>query len=178
MDWSLSDGAYNWIRSNLPDGATILELGSGAGSERLAQNYTVYSVEHDAAWVNRYSNVHYIHSPLREHKVVKGFDHNFWYTPSIIKEKIKDLKIDLIIIDGPKGGHKMGESGRSGALKYIDIFPEGVPFLFDDLHRGNELLLARKVSARLKSPLTIYTWEPKQWGYIWNRNGKLNSHTI
>jgi len=171
MDWSLSDSAQAWIRANLPAGATILELGSGAGSARLAEHYTVYSVEHDPEWLNRYDSVNYIHSPLRKHKAVKGFDHDYWYNPYIIKNAIKDLKIDLIIIDGPPGKHGKNTSGRCGTLKYLDIFPEGVPFLFDDLHRGNELLLAKKVSARLKIPLVIYTWESKQWGYVWNKSG-------
>jgi hypothetical protein len=162
MDWSLTEGAHIWIKANFSPGKTILELGSGEGSARLAAaGFHMVCVEHDKTWVKRYSSLEYYHAPLRRHKPVAGFQSNQWYDKDIMAST-KTVDYSLIIVDGPPG-----DVGRSGFLKYFDLFKPGVPILFDDLHRSAENLLARKVSARLKSPLVSFNHEGKSWGYIW-----------
>jgi len=128
-DWSLSIHTFNWIRKNLKQG-TILELGSGAGSHRLSKHYTVYSVEHDEKWLNKY-NTNYIYAPI-----IDG-----WYDPSFLD----DLpRYDLLIIDGPPG-----VIGREGILKHLDKFQTDIPIILDDTNREAEKALALQISKYL-----------------------------
>jgi hypothetical protein len=143
-------GFHDFIFEHLPKGKTILELGSGDGSMRLVEaGYTVYSVEHNDAWMNRHKSVNYIHAPLKEHKQVKGFGKVIWYDPSYLK----DLpEYDLLIVDGPPGCE-----GRAGFLKYKELFNLDVPIVFDDLQRIDECRLVQKFAARLKRPFYAST---------------------
>ena len=50
--WALPDKAFQWIEENIPFGSNIVELGSGHGSMRLSQNYQLWSIEHDEAWLD------------------------------------------------------------------------------------------------------------------------------
>ena len=165
-DFALSAEAREWIYKNIPEGSIICEYGSGAGSAILAERYKMYCVENDLEWVGKYSKINYIYSKLKQHKAVKGFDADVWYTPSDL-EHLKELDVSLFIIDGPKGGHGYGQSGRQGALKYFDLFKPGVPLLLDDVHRGAEKKLAIKLSARMKTPVTFHaTWTDKHFAII------------
>jgi len=149
MEWSLSEVAHEWIRAHLPAGSTILELGSGAGSAALAEHFTIYSVEHDKEWVNKYPNVNYIYAPIVHHKPIEGFEKHSWYDKDVIAQT-KNLIYSLIICDGPPAC-----IGRAGFLKYISLFKNDVPILFDDVHRALEMKLAKKVAARLNSDLLV-----------------------
>ena len=160
-DWGLTPLVYSWIEENIPKGNTILELGSGESSKRLLEmGYVVYSVEHDLRYLNKYFGVMYFYAPIREHKPVAGFEHHQWYDKDVVRTIPHNYS--LIIVDGPQGGY----FGRSGFLKYFDFFDMSVPIIFDDLHRKAEMTLAQKISAMLKKPLVIYTWEGKVWGYV------------
>lgn len=159
--WRIADEVLEWIEETIPLACTILELGSGRGSHILAKNgYRVVSVEHNEKWLNMFPGVEYIHAPIKEHKPVAKFSGGHdWYD----KEVIASIKHDysLIIVDGPPGNF-----GRSGFFKYLDLFKKNVPIIFDDLHRDHELMLARRVSAKLRKPLVMHCWNEKQWGYI------------
>lgn len=166
-EWAISEGLFNFVRENLPDGSTILELGSGDGSVELAKHYTVYSVEHSKKWLNKYDTVNYIYAPIKEHKEVKKLIGKEWYDWSILGPQIKDLDYDLIIVDGPPIMH-----GRAGFAKYMIPQPRPVPVIFDDLHRKRDLGIALKASVYMREPLVIKdTWESKTWGYIWPGRG-------
>ncbi len=103
--WSIDKELFDFILSVLPEGKTMLELGSGWASQKLSEHYTVYSIEHNEKWVGKY-NTHYIYAPIK----------NGWYDTSIIsKEAPKDY--DLILIDGPTG-----DIGRGGFYTNLDLF--------------------------------------------------------
>lgn len=167
MNWALSSTAHDWIRTNLPRGCTILELGSGDGSAALTEDYTVYSVEHNPDWLNKYEKVNYIYAPIRPHKQIKGFEKCEWYDKDVIA-KTKDISYSIIICDGPPG-----TIGRAGFLKYISLFRDDVPIIFDDYHRHYERKLAQKVAARRGGQLLIIgldtykhvaiCWPGKDW---------------
>ena len=55
--WVIAPELYNWIRENIKDGSTILELGSGTGTIELCKHYTVYSVEHDKKWIGNLNRI-------------------------------------------------------------------------------------------------------------------------
>lgn len=165
-DFALSLAAHDWIFKNFPEGSTILELGSGLGSEKLAEKYQLYSVEHDEKWVNKFPRVKYIYAPLKEHKQVARFNSTLWYDKHII-EDTKKIPYQLIICDGPPGGSN-NKSGRAGLLKYLNLFKDNVPILCDDFHRSPERLLTIKLSAKYKTPFVVYgAGTEKLFAVIW-----------
>ena len=60
---------YKLIAMILPEGKTILELGSGDGTAALVKRWNVISVENDKKYVGLHHD-NYIHAPLVEHKAV------------------------------------------------------------------------------------------------------------
>lgn len=162
LNWSLSEGFLTWLKKSVPAGSTVLELGSGTGSIEMAKTFTVHTVEHDPIWLNKSETVNYIYAPLAKHKPVGGFDHFQWYDKTILEPAISKLKYDVLIIDGPPGC-----VGRSGFLKYIDIFDTSALIVMDDVHRAIEMKLAKKISARIKRPFTVMDcWADKHWAYF------------
>lgn len=133
--WSVSEDLFNFVREVLPEGSTMLELGSGKASSCFSEFYTVYSIEHDRKWLNRY-NTNYIYAPIK----------NRWYSVDVLKNKLPK-NYDLILIDGPPG-----KIGRSGFLKHLELFNIDAIMIFDDLHRAAERNLFEKVAQLLSRP--------------------------
>ena len=141
VSWMLPESALNWIETNIPYGSSILEFGSGHGSERLSQHYSVYSIEHDEEWLDVFP-VNYIHAPIIENEVSTTYGELGWYDPAFIASKIPE-KIDLIIIDGPNGS-----IGRTGILGCLDLFDWSIPVLVDDIDRDAEYNLSQELARR------------------------------
>ena len=57
-------GILTAIRQLAKPDSTIVELGSGNGTNRLVAEYTVYSIEDDEKWVGCCEGSNYIHAPL------------------------------------------------------------------------------------------------------------------
>ena len=147
--WAISKELFNYIVSVLPEGSTILELGSGWGTSELAKKYTMYSVENDKNWVGKYDS-HYIYAPI-----VNG-----WYDTNILKQQLPK-QYDLLLIDGP-----LGAIGRGKFLDNIDLFYTNVPIIIDDVHRIAELDLLNNVAAYLGRQTKIYSGNHKKFGVI------------
>jgi hypothetical protein len=162
---SISIECINFIKSILPIGSTILELGSGQGTVELSKWFKMYSVENQFEWVHKFPDcTTYI--PCR----TLTYDDTFtapniagtqtaWYHPDDLFENLPK-SYDLILIDGP-GGH----FGRGGFFKYLEKFNTNVPILFDDINREADLDLMIKVSQQLNKPYTILESD-KSLGYI------------
>ena len=75
--WSISERCIELISELIPDGSTLLELGSGHATYTLQNKYNVYSIEQDSNWINKYP-VKYIHAPIV----------NDWYDANIVKKEI------------------------------------------------------------------------------------------
>jgi len=150
--WSIDTDTIDFIHSVLPKGSTILEFGSGEGTAYLAKDYTMYSVEQD--WVGKYNST-YINAPIRGYSdtfptpVIDG-PQKGWYDSNIVLDAIKNIKYDLILIDGPNG-----EIGRGGFINILDDIDTDVMLIFDDVHRQPELDLMQKVSTKLNKPYTM-----------------------
>ena len=94
--WMLPDEVFAWLETNLNPDSTVLELGSGQGTQRLCAMYRhVYSVEHDAAYLYT-AQADYIYAPL------DGIEDARWYNPRSLEDKLpKDYS--FLLIDGPPG---------------------------------------------------------------------------
>lgn len=121
--WSFQPELYHFLRSNLVNGSTILELGSGYGTDVLSQHYKMYSIEHNQKFINKYNST-YIYAPMVGH----------WYDISIVKQ-IEDLQYDCILIDGPVGSES---KSRIGFWENIHFFNTNVLMIFDDTNRDGE----------------------------------------
>lgn len=133
-DWMISEELHKWLLDNLESGSTILELGSGDGTEILSKHYKMFSIEHNIEWSNRFNST-YITAPLVDN----------WYNIDIVKSQLPK-KYDLILIDGPVGD---GRESRMGFYNNIELFNTGVTIIVDDTHRPDEKKLATKLSQLL-----------------------------
>ena len=83
MAWMMPERAFEWIEKNIPYGSTILEFGSGKGTERLALNYTIFSIEHNPEWINKY-NSNYIYAPIKLYEQDSQKNGLGWYDIDIL----------------------------------------------------------------------------------------------
>ena len=141
-NWSICDGVIEAVRNLVDENSTILELGSGIGSKRLAEICTVYSVEHDKRFLDIHESVNYIHAPLIDIEPLPDFNEIEWYDGEIIRENLPE-KIDLILVDGPPEKY-----GRSGLLYYLDMFNHSCIWIVDDVLRERDQKLANYISLK------------------------------
>tara|TARA_Y100001937_G_scaffold125179_1_gene191442 strand:+ start:648 stop:1112 length:465 start_codon:yes stop_codon:yes gene_type:complete len=150
QSWSISDKCIELISELIPNGSTILELGSGHATYTLSNNYEVYSIEQDTAWVNKYP-VNYIHAPLNDG----------WYDTKIVKENMPK-SYDLLLIDGPAG------VVRGKFMENVKLFEpiiHNIPIVIDDIHRDVEKLLAEELSEYLNKQYIVLE-DDRGTGYI------------
>jgi len=151
--WSISKELFNHIRKILPEGSTMLELGSGWASGELSKFYTLYSVEHEEIWLDQYET-NYIYAPIK----------NRWYDPEILAKSLP-LDYDLILIDGPPG-----PIGRYGFFTYLHLFKTDLIIIFDDINRKAEYKLMVDVAKKLGKNFRIYKDSfGKKYGIVDNR---------
>jgi predicted O-methyltransferase YrrM len=136
--WALPSKAFQWIENNIPFGRNIVELGSGNGSSRLSENYQLWSIEHDEAWLHT-SSSNYIHAEIIPYSV-NGLE-GFWYNREKIEQALPK-EYDLLIIDGPPSS-----IGRNGVLVFHDLFDWSGYILIDDTHRAEDKLLADQIAS-------------------------------
>tara|TARA_B100001027_G_C16254357_1_gene326142 strand:+ start:478 stop:1263 length:786 start_codon:yes stop_codon:yes gene_type:complete len=141
-------GVLAAVNQLIPPKSTILELGSGEGTNLLAQQYSVYSVEDDIDWVGYCAESTYIHCPLVEIDY-KGSTTS-WYDADILAKSLPE-DYQLILVDGPSG-----KSGRSGLLANISLFRYDVPIILDDTIRSDEANIARELAFLLNRPLYTF----------------------
>lgn len=141
---SISPELFNYIRELLPDGAAILELGSGEGTGELSKFYKMYSIEHDEKWLNKYQSS-YIYAPL-----VDG-----WYDVKILRNHLPKT-CDLILVDGPPAHKEKISKARHGFYRNIRLFNTKVPIIIDDVHRVYDREHLVRLSKLLKKEPEIF----------------------
>jgi hypothetical protein len=147
-DWSLSPELHKYIRTVLPEGSTILELGSGFGTDILSKHYDMFSVEHDLDFLDRYNST-YIYAPLKEHKAIKNHEGTVWYDADVLRPQLRDLEYDLLLVDGPP-------ESRAGFLKYFDMFDPDAIMVFDDVNRKRDNSVMNSIAAKLNVHYVTY----------------------
>lgn len=148
---------YEWLLVNLPKGSTILELGSGAGTQELSKHWKMYSIEHDPEWVGHCKASEYIYAPIRLYSEPKK---HRWYNVAALKNSLPK-KYDLILIDGP-----LGSIGRMGFVYNLDLFDTRVPIIVDDTNRKQEMNLAIEIHRRINKPMKTLNTKVKKFTII------------
>ena|SRR3990167_4050801 len=161
--YSISYGLEDWIYEHLHIGKTILELGSGEGTDRLSGWFNMISIEHDEKWVGHTDST-YIHAPITPfRKPCAVFpDDAGWYDRDVLRAELPKHTYDLLLVDGPPNF-----IGRGGVYKYKELFNLNVPLIFDDAHRPRVLQILQRFSAHLRRPYTVHgCWDDKHFGVI------------
>lgn len=153
--WALSEQAMKWIYDNIPEGSTVLELGSGTGTKELVKKYTVYSVESNVSWFGLVPESNYIHCPLTTYVANSG-ERFKWYKTSVLVEKMPD-NYDFLIIDAPVG------EDRVNILHFLHLFNFDVPVLIDDTHRGLDRDMALKIALFKKKDFDEFVGREKNF---------------
>ncbi len=157
----LSERAVSLLLTLIPEGSTVLELGTGEGTARLAESFKVYSVENNPEWWIGESEL--LEVPLAS-MFIEGFPECVeWYDPDVLRSKIEPLNYRAIVVDGPASTRR-----RMGFWKYFDLFNQDVPIIFDDIHRTYDYKSALFV-AKIKnaSRFEIHDFDrTKQFGLV------------
>ena len=133
---NINKGMFHHIITACQSGNGVLvELGSGETSAKFVeQGLTVYSIEHDPAWIGKYPGVNYIPAPLIKYAVnmpewfTKVGVEPEWYDVQAIYDGIPD-KYDALLIDGPARKYRPMFHWNEGA------FNSKVPWFADDVNR-------------------------------------------
>ena len=129
---------FDFVREKLPDGSSILEFGSGAGSTyEFSKYYNLYSIEQDAKYINKYNST-YIYSPIK----------CGWYDVEILKKTLFNLKYDLVLVDGPVGSLTSNlRLPLADNLHLLDLKNKWL--ICDDTHRETEQVLLQRLKEKL-----------------------------
>jgi hypothetical protein len=114
----------------------------------LSEYYTMYSVEHDEDFLDRYNTL-YFYAPLKEHKAIKNHEGTVWYDADVLRPRLKGLEYDLLLVDGPP-------ESRAGFLKYFDMFDPDAIIVFDDVNRRRDNAVMNSIAAKLDVPYVTY----------------------
>ena len=132
--WSLQYKTLQLMRVLAANKGSILEFGSGEGTNELAKHFTVTSVEHDFNWLGVCPSSNYIHAPLQSNE-----DGTQWYSTDILKDKLPK-EVDIIFVDGPPGF-----IGREPFIDNLDMMPVYKFLILDDTERESERKLVDKI---------------------------------
>lgn len=153
-EWYIDIEVFIWIFLRLPNGSTILELGSGRGTGSLARLYKMYSIENEEQFLNK-QNTTYIHAPYKEYK-----PDTLWYDIQAIKDGVPK-NYDLLLIDGPSS------SVRPNMLDHLELFDLTKPIVIDDLQENDLMKFAEKLAAIVNRKLEVMEGKSgKKFGVI------------
>jgi len=151
--WAIDIECYRKILEILPAGKTILELGSGHSTNKLAETYKMHSIEHNGKWVGKYKST-YIHAPIEEERSEEPPIN--WYSAEAIRKNMPD-HYDLILIDGPVGKLTRNGMTRDGFRRNKHLFNlEDTIIVFDDVQRKGEMDSMLKLAEELDRKYEIF----------------------
>lgn len=145
---AIEKALFDYILNILPEGSTVLEFGSGYGTDQILKHYKVISVEHDEKYFSQRPTNHKAYlAPLNDG----------WYDPKVVGEALKN-HYDLILVDGPPG------DSRLGILKNLNLF-SGItcPVIFDDVNRAGDLKAMTGFVAKFGYESKIIAGEEKRF---------------
>lgn len=154
----LPEEAILYVLEHYKKGVTVVEFGSGHGSEKLAEHVKLFSFEHDEDWLGLTSST-YIHAPIELNEHATSAGQSGWYDASIVLKHWPE-KVDLVIVDGPPGF-----IGRFGIMSIQDKLKKVESIIIDDVDRPDELLLAEELSKSLGFTTQFFdVSEPRKGG--------------
>lgn len=146
--WSIEKAMLNHIKTILPKGKSIIEFGSGKGTEALLRDYKVTSIEHDDGFCFQRDE---------KHEIVFAPLENNWYSSQSVSA-VFDQEHNLIIIDGPL------QEFRIGILQNIHLFEKvSAPVLFSNVDEESNRNTMMKFCNSLSLNYEIISGEKKDF---------------
>ena len=149
------------ISTLISEGDTVLEIGSGPGTELLLEKWKVISIENYEPMLGEYHD-DYIYAPIVPFEDPKFPRSTGWFDTNHIKVGLKDRDYDLIYVDGPAAFH-----GRGGFAVNISLFKDDVPMVFDDVNRRRDRDVMVNVANRLGRKWEMFPVEGKKFGVVY-----------
>ena len=148
--WAIEKELIDFITKKIPRGKSILEFGSGAGTDVLLENYKVSSIEHDKVFLYKRGENHTsIHATIQ----------NKWYHRNKVEDALNN-EYDLVLIDGPPGAL------RKGILENLDLFQNNdKPVIFDDINRNLDKAIMISFCNALNYQYHIFAGSQKTFAY-------------
>lgn len=127
-----------YVIDNFPKNSCILEIGAGHRSTKAFAThfYKLYSIEHNRKFIGHY-NSNYIQISLNQK--------TGWYNAKQFSENLPQ-DYDLLILDGPPGGHdprfsddeqpNRDKDFRHGFCESFSFIKKDVIIIVDDTHRN------------------------------------------
>lgn len=161
--WAIGKETFRKITEILPTGSTILEFGSGTGTDALSKFYTMKSIESDPLWLYKYPST-YFHVPLipSVNKYPEFPEDPYWHDEEIMRSVAPTIgHYDCILVDGPKGY-------RGGLYYNRDLFNfKNTVVVFDDVHDVHHRRLMDLIAKDVGRTYTIYNdMYNKQFGVL------------
>jgi hypothetical protein len=155
-DWggnSISKLLFDYLLDTLPEGKTILELGSGWATAKLLEHWNVWSIESEPKYHEMYNHPQSILVPITE----KGG----WYDYDIMKDTMYKLRheYDLLLVDGPY-------DNRGKVVDYFYLFDQTTPIVFDDIKHDEGCKIMTDISGRLQRPYAVHGEGRSMFGVI------------
>jgi hypothetical protein len=143
---AISNFMLQFMIQNIQKGSTILEFGSGRGTQKLSETFNMLSIEESSDWVDRYDS-EYAHVEIE----------NDWYNIDKVNDFIKNKTYDAILIDGPGAGvrNKIVDLISAGKLKLnTDVY-----IIIDDVEREDGCELSINMSKLLKRECKVVEYD-------------------
>lgn len=141
---------------------SILEFGSGISTLLIGRLFKanniqskLYSIDDNEGWYhamckkikdeNLEEYIELIYAPLQPHKLCHQYDHTLdWYSTEILNQLLDNIKIDMLIVDGPMAYKEDIKRSRFPALFYVkDRLCEDYSIFLHDTNRDGEKSIIR-----------------------------------
>ena len=146
---ALRRGVLEFIFRFVPEGYTILELGSGISTKYLSKYFEVYSVEHDKKFIDETYNNTFIYAPLQ----LDG-----WY--NLVQEQLPQ-HYNVLLIDGP-----VGDKNRIHILDHLHLFKWYSLIIIDNIERPLDREVFDYVSSKVGRENFVVTLGANKFGII------------
>lgn len=145
----ISYGLYALIRTCVPKGSCLLELGSGDGSTiDLKNDYDLYSVEHNSYYVGKYNEASkYILASMKD-----GF---------YDLENVQLPDYSAVLMDGPDTDNRTEK-----LLENLQYFNPKVHWFFDDLRHARIGSGIKAIAEKTGRTLLRFEMEPKWFAVL------------
>lgn len=148
--YSIDEECFEVVKSLMPAGGTLLEIGSGAVTSEFTKHFEVFSIEEDVAYLGLAEMSHYIHAPI-----VDG-----WYDRSVLKSSLPEI-YHVLLVDGPK---TRPDASRMGFWENRDLFNLSIPMVFDDINRTAPREVFDRIGKLIGSEGSVHVGKQKMFG--------------
>ena len=141
--------------------STIVECGGGVSTIYVGSllrqidriDAHLYTIEHDEEWIEILEEmikdhridewVTVVHAPLSHTPI--SWSGERWYDTSVLESMLRDIRIDLLLVDGPPAHEEEIKYARYPAVPFFEeTLADSYSIIIDDINRSSEYNITRK----------------------------------